>query len=129
MRPIRIVIGWQVIATAALTLVFGFLWGLHGALSAALGGAVNLVAGGAFAWMASRSRASSAGEALRGILRAEAVKIVLILVGLPLVLGLYREIVHGAFLTSFVVTVVIFAMAIAVSDEDENKAPRAAGER
>ena len=128
MRPIRIVLGWQVIATAALTLAFGFWWGLHGALSAALGGAVNLIAGGAFMLMASRSKAGSAGEALRGILRAEALKIILILVQLPLVLSAYREIVHVAFFTSFVITVVIFATAIAVREE-ENKAPRIAGER
>lgn len=129
MRPIRIVLGWQVIATAALTLAFGFVWGLHGALSAALGGAVNVIAGAAYAFMASRGKPSSAGEALRGILRAEAVKIVLILVLLTLGLSYYREIVHGAFFTSFVVTVVIFAAAIAVREDGENKAPRPVGER
>jgi ATP synthase protein I len=128
MRPIRIVLGWQVIVTAVLTLVFGILWGLHGALSAALGGSINVIAGAAYAFMASRSKPGSAAEALRGILRAEAVKVVLILVQLPLALTYYREIVHGAFFTSFVVTVVIFATAIAVR-EDENKAPRPAGER
>jgi len=121
MRPIRIVLGWQLIATLALTLVFGFLWGMHGALSAALGGAVNLIAGGAFAFMASRSRASTAGEALRGIFRAEALKIILILVLLPTMLANYREIVHVAFFTSFVITVVIFATAIAVRDPQEDK--------
>ena len=129
MRPIRIVLGWQVIATAALTLAFGLLWGLHGALSAALGGAVNVVAGSAFAFMAARSKAGSAGEALRGILRAEAVKITLILVQLPLVLSSYREIVHVAFFASFVITVAIFAMAIAMREDEVNKAPRTAGER
>lgn len=129
MRAIRIVLGWQVIATAVLTLVFGFLWGLHGALSAALGGTVNIVAGAGFAFMASRSRTSSAGEALRGILRAEAVKIVLILVQLPIVLSIYRQMVHGAFFTSFVITVVVFAMAIAVREDNANKAPRATGGR
>jgi len=37
-RPFRIVARWQLIATAALTLVSAFLWGLDGALSAVLGG-------------------------------------------------------------------------------------------
>jgi len=129
MRAIRIVLGWQVIVTAVLTLVFGWLWGLHGALSAALGGTVNIVAGAGFAFMASRSRTSSAGEALRGILRAEAVKIVLILVQLPIVLSIYGQMVHLAFFTSFVITVVVFAMAIAVREGDANKAPRATGGR
>jgi len=120
MRPIRIVLGWQVIATLALTIVFGFLWGMHGALSAALGGAVNLIAGGAYAFMASRSRASTAGEALRGIFRAEALKVLLILVLLPIVLSNYKDIVHGAFFTSFVITVAVFAAAIAVRDPQQD---------
>ena len=128
MRPIRIVLGWQVIVTAVLTLAFGLLWGWHAALSAALGGAVNLVAGCGFAFMASRSReGSTAGEALRTIFRAEAVKIILILVQLPIVLGNYRDIVHGAFFTSFVITVAVFAAAIAVRDAEQDK-PRSTGD-
>ena len=126
MRPIRIVLGWQVIATTILTLVFGFLWGAHAALSAALGGAVNVVAGCGYAFMVARSRAGSAGEALRGIFRAEAVKIMLILVLLPLVLANYKDIVHVPFFTTFVVTVAIFAAAIAVRDAEQDKS-RTAG--
>ena len=128
MRPIRIVLGWQVVATAALTLVFGLLWGLHGALSAALGGAVNVVAGSAFAFMASRSRAGTAGEALRTIFRAEAVKVILILVQLSVVLTNYKDIVHVAFFTAFVITVAVFAAAITVRDTEKDKS-RTSGDR
>ena len=116
MRPIRIVLGWQVIVTAILTLVFGFAWGAHAALSAALGGAVNVVAGCGYAFMAARGKAGTAGEALREIFRAQAVKIMLILVLLPIVLMNYRDIVHVAFFTAFVITVAVFAAAIAVRD-------------
>ncbi|MGE5616591.1 MAG: ATP synthase subunit I [Bacillota bacterium] len=123
MRPIRIVLGWQVVVTAVLALAFAYVWGPNGALSAALGGAVNIVAGVAYALMASRSGRGSMGEALRGILRAEAVKIMLILVQLPLVLSLYKNIVHGAFFTAFVITVLVFAAAIAIRG-DEQQAPR-----
>jgi len=115
-RPIRIVLGWQVIVTAILTLVFGLVWGAHAAFSAALGGAVNVVAGCGYAFMVARGRSSSVGEALRAIFRAEAVKIVLILVLLTVVLTNYKDIVHGAFFTSFVITVAVFAAAIAVRD-------------
>jgi len=120
LRPIRIVLGWQVIATAILTLAFGFLWGAHAALSAALGGAVNVVAGGGYACMVAWGRASSVGEALRAIFRAEAVKIVLILVLLPIVLANYKDIVHVAFFTSFVITVAVFAAAVAVRELPED---------
>jgi ATP synthase protein I len=128
MRPIRIVLGWQVIATAILTLAFGLLWGAHAAFSAALGGAVNVVAGCGYAAMVARSRASSAGEALRGIFRAEAVKIILTLVQLPIVLSNYKDIVPGAFFTSFVTTVAVFAAAVAVRDGERDE-PRTTGDR
>jgi ATP synthase protein I len=129
MRPIRIVLGWQLIVTAVLTLAFAILWGVHAALSAALGGAVNVVAGCGFAWMAARGGkgGGTAGEALRAIFRAEAVKIILILVQLPIVLANYRDIVHAAFFTSFVITVAVFAMAIAVRDAEQDK-PRSTGD-
>ena len=121
MRPIRIVLGWQLIVTAILTLGFAFLWGAHAALSAALGGAVNVAAGCGYAFMVARGKSSSVGEALRGIFRAEAVKIALILVLLPIVLTNYKDIVHVAFFTSFVVTVAVFAAAIAVRDTQQEQ--------
>jgi ATP synthase protein I len=128
MRPIRIVLGWQVIVTAILTLVFGLLWGAHAALSAALGGAVNVVAGCGYAFMVARGKSGSVGEALRAIFRAEAVKIILILVQLPIVLNNYKDIVHGAFFTSFVITVAVFAAAVAVRDSERDE-PQGTGGR
>jgi ATP synthase protein I len=116
MRPIRIVLAWQLIVTGVLAAVSGLGWGYHAAMSAALGGMVNVVAGSGYAFMVSRSRAGTAGEALRGVFRAEAVKIMLILVLLPVVLTNYKDIVHVAFFSSFVITVMVFAAAIAVRD-------------
>ena len=129
MRPIRIVLRWQLIVTAVLSVLFGLLWGGHGALSAALGGGLNIVAGIGYGFMVSRRDASSAGEALRTIFRAEALKIILILVQLTVVLSGYGNIVHVAFFATFVITVVVFASAIAVADAEENKTPRIAGDR
>jgi ATP synthase protein I len=118
-RPIRIVLRWQLIVTAALTLLAGLLWGRDGALSAVLGGAVNIVAGGAYGWRVSRSEARTAGEALATMFRAEGMKIVLIFAGLLLVLTQYRDVVHEAFFATFVITVAVFAAAIAVRDTEE----------
>ena len=128
-RPIRVVLKWQVIATASLTLAAALLWGTHGAISAALGGAVNVVAGGVYGWRAAQGEARTAGEALRTVFRAEAIKVLLILVGLWLALSAYRDIVHVAFFASFVVTVAVFAAAIAVRDIEEDKTPRHAGDQ
>lgn len=121
-KPIRTVLRWQVIVTAALTLVAALVWGKDGALSAALGGAVNIVAGWAYGMWGAQGKARTAGEALRTMLRAEAIKVIFILAGLGLVLTIYKEIVHVAFFAAFVITVGVFAAAIAVPDADEKNA-------
>ena len=127
MRPFRIVLLWQLLATAVLTLVAAVPWGKDGAISAALGGAVNVAAGAAYAWIVSRGKARSAGEVLRTMFRAEAAKILLIVVLLWLAMARYRSIVHGVFLGSFLVTLVIFAAAIAVREGQQDKTARANG--
>ena len=115
-RPIRTVLRWQLIATAALTIAGGLLAGVDGALSAALGGAVSVVAGWASAVVASKEKGRSAGDVLIGALRAEAVKIGLIAFLLWLVLATYDSVVAPALFGSFVITVLIFTMAFFVRE-------------
>jgi len=115
-RPIRIVLRWQLVATAALTLAGGLLAGVDGALSAALGGGVSMVAGWVSAVVASKGKGRSAGDVLINALRAEAVKISLIAVLLWLVLATYDGVVAPALLGSFVITVVIFTLAFFVRE-------------
>ena len=115
-RPIRTVLRWQLMATAALALIAGALAGGHGALSAALGGIVSIFSGLASAVVASLGRANSAEGALFAVLRAEAVKIGLIVILLGLVLATYRDVAVLVFLGTFAVTVVIFAMAFFVRE-------------
>ena len=118
LRPIRTVLKWQVIATAALTMVAALLWGRDGALSAALGGAVNIAAGWVYGWRVSQGVARTAAEALRTMFRAWGMKVALIVILLWTVLSNYRDIVHAAFFAAFVVTVGVFAAAIAVRDAE-----------
>jgi ATP synthase protein I len=115
-KPIRTVLRWQVVATAALTLLAWIVAGVHGALSAALGGAVSVVSGLASAVAVSLGRAQSAGEVLLAALGGEAVKIGLIVILLWLVLATYRDVVVPAFIGSFLVTAMIFAMAFFVRE-------------
>ena len=117
LRPIRIVLRWQLIATAVLSLAAALLWGRDGAISAALGGAVNVTAGWLYGWRVSQGEARTAGQALRTMLRAEAMKVLAIVVQLWVVLSQYRDIVHAAFFGAFVITVIVFAAAIAIRDE------------
>jgi len=122
------VLRWQIIATAVLTLAAAFLWGRDGAASAALGGAVNVVAGAVYGWRVTRGEGRTAGEALTTMFRAWGIKVLLIVVQLWMVLSFYRDIVHAAFFAAFVVTVAVFAAAIAVADAPDNKTTRTAGD-
>ena len=115
-KPIRTVLRWQLLATAALTLAGGILAGGHGALSAALGGAISLCAGWVSAVVASRGKAQSAGAVLFTALRAEMVKIGLAVLLLWAVLVSYDTAVVGLLIGSFIATMLIFATAFFVRE-------------
>jgi ATP synthase protein I len=115
-QPIRTVLRWQIAATAALTLLAGLLAGAHGAISAALGGAVSVCAGWASAWVATTGKADSAGGVLVNALKAEGTKLGVIAILLSLVLAAYPEVVVMALLGSFMATILIFALAFFVRD-------------
>lgn len=116
MRPIRVVLGWQGIATLALTVIAWTTSGRHGAASAALGGLTGIAAAVAFAAVASLGGARDAGTALLGALRAEAVKIALIVALLWLVLSTYKEVAIVWFIGSFIASALILSIAPAVRD-------------
>jgi len=126
LRAIRIVLRWQLIATAALTLASAIPWGMNGAISAALGGVTNVAAGWVYGWILAWSRKSSVGETLRTMFRAEAAKVLVILGSLWAVFARYPAVIHVAFLGTFVVTVAISAAAIAVRDGN-NETTRPSG--
>jgi ATP synthase protein I len=115
-RPVLTVLKWQVLATTALALLSGLVAGWHGAVSAAAGGAISITAGIAGALVASLASARSAGSVVMGALRGEAVKLGVALLLLWLVLVNYHAAVVGALIASFIVTLVIFAMAFFVRD-------------
>lgn len=115
-KPIRTVLGWQLVATTALTLVAGWFSGQHGAISAAVGGAVSIVAGLGFAMVIQLSKDKSAGGTLVTALQAEAVKIGLAVILLWLVLTNYSDVVAFICVGSFVVSILLFSMAFFVRD-------------
>ena len=117
-KPVRTVLRWQLLATAALTLAAGIWAGAHGALSASLGGSISIFAGWASATVASLGKAESAGGILHSALRAEGVKIGLIVILLWLVLAMYGSVVVPAFLGTFAATAVIFSMAFFVREHN-----------
>ena len=112
----RTVMRWQIVATAGFGLLAGVYFGVHGAVSAVLGGIINQVADLAYAVLVSGSRVRTAGNTLRALFRGEAARIVLIVLQMGWVLTSYKEVVHAAFFISFAVSVVVFRMAILVKE-------------
>lgn len=94
----------------------GAIAGMHGAFSAVLGGIVSWAAGLVFAVMVSGGRVRTAGEALRILFRAEASKIMLIIILLWLVLTTYQEVVPVAFFAAFIVSVLVSQAVMLVSE-------------
>ena len=115
-KPLRTVLRWQLYATGAMALGAGAIDGMHGAFSAVLGGIVSWAAGLVFAVMVSGGRVRTAGEALRILFRAEASKIMLIIILLWLVLTTYQEVVPVAFFAAFIVSVLVSQAVMLVSE-------------
>ena len=117
-KPIRTVLKWQVLVTALMAAIAGAWVGVDGALSAALGGSVNLVAGVVYAVLIGLGggKPRGADRALLTMFRAEGGKVLAIIGALWIVLSVYRDVVMVAFFATFVVTVIVFSMAFFVRD-------------
>ena len=119
-KPVLIILKWQAIAAFAIAAVAGVWVGGHGALSAVLGGAVNVSATVTYAVVLRMGLASrgptSAAKGLAAMFRAEAAKIVVIVVQLWLVLTQYRDFVAPAFFAAFIVTVLLSSVGLLARD-------------
>lgn len=115
-RPMRVVMLWQIVATLLLTLGSGLLGGLEMGVSALLGGLANQVADLAYALMVSGSKVRSAGSVLRILFRAEAVRVTLIILLLSAVLMGYARVNSLMTLCSFMMSVLIFRLAICLKE-------------
>ena len=115
-RPFRAVLVWQAAATIAIAAVSGLLAGVHGALSAVLGGVINLSAGAVYAFVLAIAPPKTAGATIVALFRAEAAKILVIIGLMWLVLSTYRDAVLPALVAAFVVTVLLFRVALFVRE-------------
>ncbi len=115
-QPIRTVLRWQLVATGLAVVVVGWLAGVHGALSAALGGAISMTGGLAAAWFAFRKPASDAATAISSALVAEALKVLLLVAGLAAVFVLYKNVVAIGLIATFTITTILFSMALFVRE-------------
>jgi len=108
--------GWQLLATGLVAAIAGWFAGWPGVLSSLLGGFVNVVAGIVFALLARTIGPPTVGGTIHAMVRAEAGKIILILVQFSLVLTLYKDVVLGAFFGAFVATLLVTQAAILFRD-------------
>lgn len=115
-KPMRSAMRWQIYATVGLGLLAGVFIGVHGAASAVLGGIINQIADLAYAVLVSGSRVRTAGNTLRALFRAEAARIILIVLQMGWVLTTYKDVVRPVFFIAFAVSVIVFRMAIMVKE-------------
>lgn len=107
---------WQAAATLVVTVIAGSWAGFDGALSAVLGGVINLSAGIVYAIVLAIAPPKSAGATIAALFRAEAAKILVIIGLLWLVLSTYHKVVLPALLAAFIVTVLLFRVALLIRD-------------
>jgi len=110
---------WQAAASFLLAIVAGLAAGRHGFLSAMMGGGIGIVGVLVFG-LVSRQRPGASGSVVRVALRAEAAKVLAIVVLLWLAFVAYRDMVVLAFLGAFVVSVLLSGLAFAVSGDQLN---------
>ena len=116
-RPLRIIICWQLLFTLFVALGCGIWLDSQSAVSALLGGFISIASSSAFALIVSLYKGSSANGALRAAFRAEAVKILVIVISMWQVLTQFENINLIAFIGTFAAAVIINSMALLISED------------
>ena len=106
---------WQLLATGLMAIACGWFVGMHGAISALLGGLVSVVASLVYSLLIDRHKGYTAGEVVKTALKAEAIKILVMIILLFGVFLLYKEVVPIVFIGVFIVAAIIFSMALFVT--------------
>ncbi len=118
-RAFRLALTWQSLAVALVALMAAALSGSNGFLSAMLGGSIGVIGFLVFRLLSLRP-SSSPTAAIRVALRAEAAKILAVVVLLWLSFAGYRDMVVAAFMCSFIVSVLLAGIASAISGDSLN---------
>jgi ATP synthase protein I len=115
-KPIRTAIRWQMVVILVAALLAGYLAGIHGAVSAVLGGAINVIAALVFALFATAKSKATVDRVMFTALRAEGAKIAVIVALLWVTLAFYKQLSVLAFISTFIVTVLVSSMAFFARD-------------
>lgn len=120
-RPLNIVLRAQLLLTLIVVIVFGFSSDFHSVMSAMLGGMVSLVSSLAFSVIISQHEGYTASGAIRTAIKAEIVKICLVVILLWIVLKNYEGINALIFIGTFILTILVHSMALFISDNIKSK--------
>jgi ATP synthase protein I len=118
-RSVRTVLRWQFLLTAAALAFAGYFAGIHGVVSAGLGGVISMASALLFAAIATVRKGRTADDVLLTAFKAEAAKIVFVVLALWLVMVAYRNVVAVIFIGTFIATILVSRMAFFISDRRE----------
>jgi ATP synthase protein I len=118
----RQMVKWQILATSAVALMAYFLAGLHGTLSALAGGGAAVIGGFAASCVAKRSDQKKQADAiLINLLKAEASKILVIVLLLWVTFKLYTNIVPLALIVGLAAAALLSGAAFfALNEKSDN---------
>jgi len=112
----RSVMRWQALVSAVLALVAALWMGGHAGLSALLGGGISLLAGAIYTRLAAADKIASADAVLYRLLRAEAIKILIMITGLWSAFALYEQVVAVWMIGVFIIATGVFSIAVFVPE-------------
>jgi F0F1-type ATP synthase assembly protein I len=115
-RPMRAALLWQLAVAGVCAAVASLFGGEHAAISAALGGTVVILANVAYMLTVSLSAPRTVGATIQTMLRAEAVKVALIVLGLWVVFTGYSELVPFPLVATLILTVLLWSVALLYRD-------------
>lgn len=115
-RPYRLAVTAQLLATAAVAGLAAWLAGTTAFASACLGGGVGIAGLLAFALFSRRS-AGTAADTVRTALRAEAVKIITVVLLLWASFAAFPGLSVPAYFLAFILSILLSGIAFAVSGE------------
>lgn len=109
---------WQLIATLAVAVIAAFVSGAHAGVSAIAGG-VSVAIGAYFASKIAQRSSKEAATVLVNLLKAEAVKIVIIVVLLFITFKVYKQLVPFALIAGLAASALFSGAAMSKLDKTE----------
>ena len=116
-KPLAVVLRIQFLFILATAIIFGYWLGVHGAISAMLCGGVSFVSGMVFGLIISRHQGFLPDEVIKTALKAEILKISIIVILLWLIFKFYVSVIPTVFIGVFVLTVLLHSVALFVVNE------------